>query len=713
MADGKNFWYEAGANKSSSAASYKGSGYSFTRSSWSNTDGKVTEAAKPEDMSYISARSYMKSIADSGIKDVGSWKDLLQEQNTAGGILTLTDNLADANYSQFVAMQRMKYGTINPNSEVGKRLSSISANRNPSEMNKFTSIISKLSETNKLTDLLIGKSGTNGYTIGYSVTQIIESIFSNKSANDKNAAGGSLTFSSDKNTSGDFADTLFSEIKTTEEKYKNESGGFWGTLTELATKAAKKTEEVITYAGETLEQWYNTNIKDKTAFEQVKNVLGAGLSFPGVLQVANYVSGKFISYCLGMSQMAGIDGGLAVANIRNRILNLPPAMNGIIDPNGRCYNNNVLAPLHVCTIIPGMLDYNGFKFFADFGISRAAVATELKAFEDGNEGSIILDATSALASIVDISDRLEHPIGEFRPQTWQYLRVVSTILGRLVSRVIPESSLAMSLGDKTQLKTTGWGGIEFALGPNTTVTENGSNTFGETVFANIVGQGSGTARMLKHLKQEVLGGSDNETTSGGLVSAVLNGFQVNTPRFWESSNFSKSYTLTFRLESPYGDTQSIINYVYRPFAALLAVSLPIYKSLYGFSSPFMIRVDCPGWFTVNTGYVTSIDFRRAPDEGTWSSHGLATAIEVTMSIEDIYNALALSVGPVSLSRNFQQASFLDSMAGMDYKEIYSGGSMAVKLRERIIAARSLPDLAVQDFAAKSSKFLWGIGSGTI
>jgi len=173
---------------------------------------------------------------------------------------------------------------------------------------------------------------------------------------------------------------------------------------------------------------------------------------------------------------------------------------------------------------------------------------------------------------------------------------------------------------------------------------------------------------------------------------------------------SRSYTLSFRLESPYGNYQSLIEYVYKPFLALLACSLPIQTSFYGATTPFVLRCDCPGMFSISEGYVSTIDFRRAPDQNTYTANGLASAIEVNMSITDIDPYLSLPTGPAGYAANINMAAWLDSLCGVGYQEIYSGGSMASKLKTMAGFTKLMPSAFKGSAESYASRKAWSLFS---
>jgi hypothetical protein len=606
-------------------------------------------------------------------RKIGSFRDVLQaKKDSAGAIGGFIENFAISNKKEFMAMQRARYGSLNmKGSLLTDREDSSRFPLNETDGSSFNNIAANSSlGGDSLTSILFGGSGLGtsdnlltelSAATGIGINDIIPSLSGEGIISGTEGPGNAL----------------------------NQA------LVGLRRISESNDEEFQSLKG----------IAEDTK-SAMSSLFGGGFTINKLLKNSSTYGKKFLAWLLTSSD--SISGGFNntdFTNVRNRIMCMPPALLNIIDPNGRAYNNNIMATQHVVDIIPGNLDVDGFKFFTDFGISNAAIVSELEAFESGNEGSLVFDATSALANIIQISWDKNKRIGNFKPQLFQFLKIYSTIMGRLMARLSPGNTFIMPL-DKDTLETSGWGSISLALNNNTTLMESGSNTFSGTPLEGLLGGVQANVRNIKNTISTILGKNFKSNADGSQLTAILEGEQINLPKMWENSEFSRSYTLNFRLESPYGDTESLLAYVYKPFAALLALSLPIYRSMYSYTSPFVIRADCPGWFSIDCGYVSSIDFRRGPDDSSWNSMGLASNIEVTMSITDIYPALALSVGPSGLSKNFALQSFIDNITGMDYKEIYTGGSVSSAIRARIIQARMLPGMIKSSALAEVSRRTW-------
>jgi len=419
---------------------------------------------------------------------------------------------------------------------------------------------------------------------------------------------------------------------------------------------------------------------------------------------------KWIKHFVTGEDLFGPDDGNVgdIENLRARIIGLPPALLDPIDPMARAYNNNVIATQHVMTIVPGIFDYTGIAWATKRGFSTTALEEEMNAFVNGTSQTVVFDGLSAVRQLLDSLDSHNKRLANFSPRVGAFLRIYNTIMGRLVSRLSPTSTTAVlysGWGGENQeqfdkrLITTGWGGVEFAINSNTTVSETASNQWGQGTTEGMMQAWESTYNKLKEGVTGILG-------SGFTDAFVKNKSFTNFPKHWDGSSFNKSYTLSFRLECPYGNTDHLLEYVYKPFAVLLALSLPVFETENSFTSPFIVRVDCPGFFSIDAGAITSLDIRRGVDENSWSAQGMATSLEITMTIMDMYEAMAAPVGPASFLVNYPMQAYIDNIAGMNYKEIYTGGSISSQIRTYAAYLRALPDVYKQSIMAKASEKAW-------
>lgn len=159
----------------------------------------------------------------------------------------------------------------------------------------------------------------------------------------------------------------------------------------------------------------------------------------------------------------------------------------------------------------------------------------------------------------------------------------------------------------------------------------------------------------------------NNTNDLGAIMqsfATSNGMMVKYPNLWADSAYSKNINLSFSFVSPYGDPLSIFKYVYVPFFALLSFAMPRQAAENGLVSPFLVRCDIPGVVTSDLAMISDITWTKGGANSLWTKDGLPRAIDVQITVSDLYPFLAMSKRISFLSANPSYAVFLDNMSGM-------------------------------------------------
>lgn len=145
--------------------------------------------------------------------------------------------------------------------------------------------------------------------------------------------------------------------------------------------------------------------------------------------------------------------------------------------------------------------------------------------------------------------------------------------------------------------------------------------------------------------------------------ATTNGMRVVYPELWSDSSFSRTANFNFEFISPYGDPLSIFKYVMAPFAALLCFAMPRQAADNGFVSPFFVRADIPGLFTMDLGLITDFTWTRGGNQNLWTKDGLPRAISGSFTIADLYPYLSMTKRFSFLSANPNYTVFLDNLSG--------------------------------------------------
>ncbi|MFA7142768.1 MAG: hypothetical protein WC175_02160 [Candidatus Dojkabacteria bacterium] len=153
-------------------------------------------------------------------------------------------------------------------------------------------------------------------------------------------------------------------------------------------------------------------------------------------------------------------------------------------------------------------------------------------------------------------------------------------------------------------------------------------------------------------------------TTPGAISAIMRGAKMTFPKVFEDSNFSRSYSISFRFVSPYGDKYSIFQYVYLPMLSLLCMILPRQIGTSSYIAPFLVKVDFPGNFAVDMGVITRMSIEKAADSNSWSIDGLPLQMNVTIDIMDLYPVMMMARSGKFINQSVSMGVYLNNLAGL-------------------------------------------------
>lgn len=160
----------------------------------------------------------------------------------------------------------------------------------------------------------------------------------------------------------------------------------------------------------------------------------------------------------------------------------------------------------------------------------------------------------------------------------------------------------------------------------------------------------------------ILGGFPNP---GGMMDKLKDGMVVVAgggslifPEIWQDSDYSKTYSVTIKLNSPDGDTESVYRNILVPMYHLLAFALPKQVGANGFAAPFLLKAYYRGLISCEMGIVTNMTIQKGR-EGSWNVDGLPTEVEISMDFKDLYQIL-------TMSKWTDAASFMNNTPLLDF-----------------------------------------------
>ena len=227
----------------------------------------------------------------------------------------------------------------------------------------------------------------------------------------------------------------------------------------------------------------------------------------------------------------------------------------------------------------------------------------------------------------------------------------------------------------------------YANGSNTSYSESGSNSTGDSQLASSVK----TMGQIKREADFLFGAATNtndESTNydkwssnlksnfsvvdkvdqvinrmTGTFTSIASGGNVLFPEIWQDSSYRSSYSVEIVLASPYGDKESIFRNIFIPFFCILAFSLPRQCGKQGYTSPFLIQCFSRGFFSCNLGMVDNIDIKKSK----WTVDGYPTEITVSLGIKDLYPTIVASPMTqmnMAFANNTGMVEYLKMMAGV-------------------------------------------------
>lgn len=151
---------------------------------------------------------------------------------------------------------------------------------------------------------------------------------------------------------------------------------------------------------------------------------------------------------------------------------------------------------------------------------------------------------------------------------------------------------------------------------------------------------------------------------GRLVSGakqVIRGGNFVLPERFDDSSYSRSYSFTVTLHTPYGNKLAHFLNVGVPLAHILGFTLPIQTTANTFKSPYLLKVFSQGWFNCSMG-IASIGITKGSD---WAANGLPNEVKVDITIKDLYSALFLPQTTANFISNSGLIEFLMVNCGVD------------------------------------------------
>ena len=270
-----------------------------------------------------------------------------------------------------------------------------------------------------------------------------------------------------------------------------------------------------------------------------------------------------------------------------------------------------------------------------------------------------------------------------------------TTLGRLRLEDLIDSNFKQMMGAMYS--------IPFFVEAETSVSESFSNGTTQSILEGLVDQPSQVARQAQFLLgthdigrlagafkdvgenivngvsdvgSNILEGFGSVIAGRGLVNKLKNEFttiasggKMVFPEVWDSSSFSRSYSITMKLRSPDPDPYSIFMNIYVPILLWVTAAAPhqMNNSATSYSSPFIVRATYKSMFACDAGIISNISINKA-SEDKWNGMGMPISVDLSVDIKDLYSTMFISKSQ-GIINNTAQLDYLALMAGVDMNDV--------------------------------------------
>jgi hypothetical protein len=171
-----------------------------------------------------------------------------------------------------------------------------------------------------------------------------------------------------------------------------------------------------------------------------------------------------------------------------------------------------------------------------------------------------------------------------------------------------------------------------------------------SMLSSLMGRAGNFAGELK----DTLGNSGiGGTVSSGinLIDRLAAGARIDFPMVWKSSGFTPSYSLTVRLYNPFPQSlEATRRFIIGPIVAIMLLGVPRAEDAQTYTWPFLHRIECPGIFVLDPGYISNITVVKGGDQQQISLQQRLGVVDIRIDIGSLYSSMLGSSSKITSKR---------------------------------------------------------------
>jgi hypothetical protein len=204
---------------------------------------------------------------------------------------------------------------------------------------------------------------------------------------------------------------------------------------------------------------------------------------------------------------------------------------------------------------------------------------------------------------------------------------------------------------------------------------------------------------------------------GGATSAGINlidrlaaGSRIDFPMVWKTSGFQPSYSLTIRLYNPFPQSKEATRrFIVGPIIAIMLMGVPRAQDSQTYTWPFLHRIECPGIFELDPGFISNITVIKGGDQQQISLQQRLGIVDIRIDIGSLYSSMMGSSLKVTSRRPTvrQYGENLTKEIKVSTRE-YDNKNIGTASKQETIGDR---DVGLTEFGTDAFGETTGVGTG--